>query len=61
MPGFTVSFIEHVRREVTPGTSALFLLSANVVLDRAHHETRAGVGERGRDERDERAERHQES
>jgi uncharacterized membrane protein len=32
--GIDDQFIEHVRREVTPGTSALFLLSANALLDR---------------------------
>jgi uncharacterized membrane protein len=32
--GISKDFIESVRRQVTPGTSALFLLSANAVIDR---------------------------
>ena len=32
--GIDDAFIEQVRKEVTPGTSALFLLSADAVLDR---------------------------
>jgi uncharacterized membrane protein len=32
--GIDDEFVEEVRREVTPGTSAFFLLSANAVLDK---------------------------
>lgn len=32
--GISRDFIDSVRRQVTPGTSALFLLSANAVIDR---------------------------
>lgn len=32
--GISHDFIESVRQEVTPGTSALFLLSANAVIDK---------------------------
>lgn len=32
--GISRDFIESVRRQVTPGTSALFLLSANAVIDK---------------------------
>ncbi|MCF2530835.1 DUF1269 domain-containing protein [Yinghuangia soli] len=34
--GIDDEFIDEVRREVTPGTSALFLMSTNAVIDRVH-------------------------
>lgn len=36
--GISREFIESVRQQVTPGTSALFLLSANAVIDRIEPE-----------------------
>jgi uncharacterized membrane protein len=36
--GISDSFIKDVREQVTPGTSALFLLSSNAVIDRVKEE-----------------------
>ena len=36
--GISDSFIKDVRQQVTPGTSALFLLSSNAVFDRVREE-----------------------
>ena len=36
--GITDSFIDSVRQKVTPGTSALFLLSSDAVIDRVRDE-----------------------
>ncbi|MGD9573434.1 MAG: DUF1269 domain-containing protein [Thermoleophilia bacterium] len=36
--GIDDDFIDSVREKVTPGTSALFLMSANAVVDRVAHE-----------------------
>lgn len=36
--GIDDNFIERVRKEVTPGTSALFLMTSNEVVDRVHQE-----------------------
>lgn len=36
--GIDDDFIDEVRREVTPGTSALFLMSTGAVMDRVHEE-----------------------
>jgi uncharacterized membrane protein len=36
--GISDSFIKNVRDEVTPGTSALFLLSSDAVIDRVRNE-----------------------
>ena len=41
--GISKEFIENVRQKVTPGTSALFLLSSDAVLDRVRDEFR-GTG-----------------
>jgi uncharacterized membrane protein len=41
--GISDAFIKQVRDKVTPGTSALFLLSSNAVFDRVHAEFR-GTG-----------------
>lgn len=40
--GIDDDFIDEVRREVTPGTSALFLMSTGAVMDRVH-ETFSGT------------------
>ncbi|QCX27829.1 DUF1269 domain-containing protein [Nocardioides jishulii] len=39
--GINDDFIKDVRAKVTPGTSALFVLSAGAVLDRVHEELRS--------------------
>ena len=43
--GISKDFIEDVRQRVTPGTSALFLLSSNAVLDRVRDEFRGSDAE----------------
>jgi uncharacterized membrane protein len=43
--GISKDFIEDVRRKVTPGTSALFLLSSDAVLDRVRDEFRGSGAE----------------
>jgi uncharacterized membrane protein len=43
--GISKEFVEEVRQKVTPGTSALFLLSANAVLDRVRDELRGSGAE----------------
>jgi uncharacterized membrane protein len=43
--GISKEFVEDVRQKVTPGTSALFLLSANAVVDRVRDELRGSGAE----------------
>ena len=43
--GISESFIKEVRERVTPGTSALFLLSSNAVIDWVKAEFSAGDAE----------------
>jgi uncharacterized membrane protein len=43
--GISKEFVEDVRQKVTPGTSALFLLSANAVLDRVSEEFKGSGAE----------------
>jgi uncharacterized membrane protein len=43
--GISDSFIKDVRERVTPGTSALFLLSSDAVIDRVRDEFSAGDAE----------------
>ena len=43
--GISKDFIEDVRQKVTPGTSALFLLSSDAVLDRVRDEFRGSNAE----------------
>jgi uncharacterized membrane protein len=43
--GISDSFIKDVRQQVTPGTSALFLLSSNAVFDRVKEEFGSGEAE----------------
>jgi uncharacterized membrane protein len=43
--GISNEFVEDVRQKVTPGTSALFLLSANAVLDRVSEEFKGSGAE----------------
>jgi uncharacterized membrane protein len=43
--GISKEFIEDVRQKVTPGTSALFLLSSDAVLDRVRDEFRGSGAE----------------
>lgn len=43
--GITDSFINSVREKVTPGTSALFLLSSDAVLDRVRAEFQGTAAE----------------
>jgi uncharacterized membrane protein len=43
--GISNDFIDSVRRKVTPGTSALFLLSSDAVMDRVHAEFQGSEAE----------------
>jgi uncharacterized membrane protein len=43
--GISDSFIKNVREKVTPGTSALFLLSSDAVMDRVRNEFRGTEAE----------------
>jgi uncharacterized membrane protein len=43
--GISDSFIKDVREQVTPGTSALFLLTSNAVVDRVKEEFPGGEAE----------------
>jgi len=43
--GISDSFIKDVRQQVTPGTSALFLLTSNAVVDRVKQEFPGGEAE----------------
>jgi uncharacterized membrane protein len=43
--GISDSFIKDVRQQVTPGTSALFLLTSNAVVDRVRQEFPGGEAE----------------
>jgi len=43
--GISDAFIKDVREKITPGTSALFVLTSNAVLDRVAAEFRGSTGE----------------